>query len=115
SRLFSASQAQADDRDPALDDQEVSRHLTEPPVVVRPPGELRIRRPGDPGEEPLPLLGGPPGQQADRLPEPLGPVRRVIDDPKSHRRIMRSCAFVQNAARTNQAKGRTTGGIRGWD
>jgi hypothetical protein len=43
---------------------------------------------------------------ANRLPEPLGPVRRVIDDPEGHRRIMRSCPFVQNAARTKREPNR---------
>ena len=79
--LGSGRQAQSDEGYTPLDDQKVSRHLTEPPVVVRAPGEVGVRRPGDPSEEPVPLGGGPRGEDSDRLPKPFGAVRRVIDDP----------------------------------
>ena len=48
--LGSSRQAQANEGYTPLDDQKVSRHLTEPPVVVRPPGEVGLGRLGDPGE-----------------------------------------------------------------
>src|SRR6185503_11400624 len=87
--LGACRQAQSDGRHAAFDDQEVSCHLTKPPVVVRALGEVGVRRAGDPGEEAVALPGGPAGQEPDRLPEPFGAVWRVVDDPKSHRRIMR--------------------------
>ena len=114
SRSGPLREPEPDERYPALHDEKVGCHLTEPPVVVRARYEVRVGRPGDPSEEPIPFGGRTTDQQADRLPEPRGPVRRVIHDSKGHRRIMRPCPFVQNAARTKQAIGRT-GGIRGWD
>ena len=57
------------------------RHLTEPLVVVRPPDEVGVRGFGDPGEEPVPLGCGSADEQADRFPEPFGPVGRVVHNP----------------------------------
>jgi len=74
-------QAQPDQGNPSLHDEQVCRHLTEPPVVVRPVGEVGVRRPGHPTKESVPLGGRAVDEQADRFPEPFGPVGRVIDDP----------------------------------
>src|SRR5437870_8062834 len=38
----SLRKAEPYERDAALDDEEVGRHLTEPPVVIRPPGEVAV-------------------------------------------------------------------------
>jgi hypothetical protein len=52
-------QAEADEGHPALDDEEVGRHLTKPPVVVRPLAEVGVGRPGYPNEECVPLRSCP--------------------------------------------------------
>ena len=74
-------QAQPDEGNPSLHDKEVCRHLTEPPVVVQPLGEVGVRRLGDATEESVTLGGRAIDEQADGLPEPFGPVGRVVDDP----------------------------------
>src|SRR5438093_228342 len=81
------------------------------PAVVGARGEVGVGGGGHPVEELAAAGGARVDQKTDRLAQPIGSVRRVVDDPKGHRRIMRSCAFVQNAARTNKAVGRS-GGIR---
>jgi len=101
-RRGAQGEAKPDERHAPLHDQEMCRHLTEPPIVVRPGDKVGVGCPGDPNEEAIPLGGRTADKDADRLPEPRRPVRRVIHDPEAHRRIMRSCAFVQNAARTNR-------------
>src|SRR5438445_1012605 len=82
--LGARREAQTDERHAALHDQRVGRDLAETPVVVRAGGELRLGGRIDDGEEVSALVRGALDQEADRLPQPLGPVGRLVGDPQRH-------------------------------
>lgn len=83
-RFLSVRETKGDQRDAALDDQEVDGDLTDAPVIVRPRREVFVARLFDACEESRAPLVCPVGKEADSLTDPGRTVRRVISYGERH-------------------------------